>query len=78
MQRTPFCGLNVPPNQNPPFTVIDYDFIKSVGLELSDVQCRPFRYDGYKIRILGQVSTTLQCVENWMITEDFRFEAKVA
>ena len=69
-------ALMSPQIETPPFTVIDYDFIKSIGLEMSDVQCRPFRYDGYKMRILGQVSTTIQCVEDGMITEDF--EAKVA
>ena len=74
----PFVALISPQITTLPFTIIDYDFIKSVGLELTDVQCRPFRYDGHKMRILGQVSTTIQCVQDGMITKDFRFEALVA
>ena len=62
----------------PTFTFIDYDFIKKVGLDLTDVQCRPFRYMGHKMRILGQVSTTVQCVQDGKITDNFRINALVA
>ena len=51
----------------PTFTFIDYDFIKKVGLDLTDVQCRPFRY-----------IFTVQCVQDGKITDNFRINALVA
>ena len=71
-------GLMSPQIETPPFTIIDYDFTRLIGLEMTDIQCGPFRYDGHKMRILGKVSTTIQCVEHGKITEDFHIEAKVA
>ena len=68
----PFVAL-----MSPTFTLIDYDLTKKLGLELTNVQCCPLRYGNHKTRILGQVSTAVQCVQEGEITDDFRIKALV-
>ena len=71
----PFVALVSPHLPNTNSTLIDYDLIKKLGLKLNNVQCRKFCYGGHKTRIMGQVSTTVQCVQAGRITGIFSIKA---
>ena len=59
----PFATLvssNIP---TPTSNLIDYDLVKDLSLKMTDLQCRKFYFAGNKFRILGKVSTTVQCIK---------------
>ena len=60
----PFAVLVSPKLTTPTSTLMDYDLVRSLGLQLTNLQCRKFTYAGYKLRVLGRVTTAVQCVQN--------------
>ena len=57
--------------------MIDYDLIRKMGLTMTDIQCRKFYFGGQKIRILGRVSTAVQCVKDGRINGNFHVKGLV-
>ena len=47
----------------PTSNLIDYDLIRDLSLKMTDLQCQKFHFAGNKFRILGKVSTTVQCIK---------------
>ena len=73
----PFAAL-VSDHFNTPYsTLLDYDLIKKLGLKVTDIQCRKFMFAGHKFRILGRVSTAVQCVQNGRISGNFHIKGLV-
>ena len=60
----PFAVLVSPNLPVPTSTLLDYELVKSLGLKLTDLQCRKYSLGGSKYRILGRVTTAVQCVQN--------------
>ena len=58
----PFVILTAPQFPVPAFTMVDYNLIRGLNLRMTDMQCSKFFYGGQKLRILGKVSTTVQCI----------------
>ena len=58
----PFVILTAPQFPVPAFTMVDYNLIRDLNLRMTDMQCSKFFYGGQKLRILGKVSTTVQCI----------------
>ena len=73
----PFAALVSPNYPTPTSSLFDYDLIKSLGLKVTDLQCRKFFFAGNKFRILGRVSTTVQCVQNGRSTSNFHLKGLV-
>ena len=67
-------NLSIP---TPTSSLFDYDLIKSLGLKLTDLQCKKFFYAGNKFRILGRISTTVQCVQNGRSGSNFHVKGLV-
>merc|ERR550534_2806608 len=44
---------------------------------MTDIQCRKFFYGGHKLRILGRISTAVQCVQNGRIGGNFHIKGLV-
>jgi len=59
----PFATLVTSNIPTPTFNLLDFDLIRDLGLKMTDLQCRKFHYAGNKFRILGKVSTTVQCID---------------
>ena len=58
----PFSILTSPQLPVPTVTYLDYDLVRDIKLRMSSLQCRKLFYGGEKLRILGQISTTVQCI----------------
>jgi hypothetical protein len=58
----PFSILTSPLLPVPTVTYLDYDLVRDIKLRMSSLQCRKLFYGGEKLRILGQISTTVQCI----------------
>ena len=58
----PFVTLVSPNKKTPTSTLIDFGLVKELGLKMSDLQCKKFYFCGEQLRMLGTISTTVQCV----------------
>ena len=56
---------------------MDYGLIKDLGLRMSDLQCRKLFFAGEKLRILGKVSTSVQCTSDGSPLGNLHFKAHV-
>ena len=59
----PFATLVSSNLPTPTCNLIDFDLVRDLGLKMTDLQCRKFYFAGNKFRVLGKVSTTVQCIE---------------
>ena len=73
----PFAVLvsdNIP---TPTSTLLDFDLVKSLGLKVTDLQCRKFSFAGNKLRILGRVSTAVQCLDEGKVSGNYHIKGFV-
>ena len=73
----PFPCLVSPHLPTPTASLIDYDLVKDVGLKMTDLQCQKFSYAGFKMRILGKVSLTVQCIHDGVSSGTFHLKGNV-
>ena len=73
----PFAALVSSSIPTPTSTLLDYDLIKKLGLKMTDIQCRKFFFAGNKMRILGRVSTAVQCVQGGKLSGNFHIKGLV-
>jgi len=73
----PFAALVSPNLPTPTSSLIDYDLVKSLGLKMTDLQCKKFYFAGNKMRILGRISTTVQCIQNGRTGSNFHIKGFV-
>ena len=67
----PLLGIPLRPYlPTPTASLLDYNLVRDLGLKL---QCQKFSFAGFKMRILGKVSVTVQCVHNAMESRLVRF-----
>ena len=73
----PFVTLVSQNKTTPTSTLIDFGLVKELGLKMSDLQCKKFYFYGEQLRMLGTISTTVQCVQNGFICGSFQLRANV-
>ena len=73
----PFPCLVSPFLPTPTASLLDYNLVRELGLKMKDIQCQKFSYAGFKMRILGKVSTTVQCVHDGVSSGAFHIKANV-
>ena len=73
----PFPCLVSPYLPTPTATLLDYDLVRSLGLKMTDLQCQKFSYSGFKMRILGRISITVQCIHDGVSSGTFHIKANV-
>ena len=61
----------------PTISLIDFQFVQDLGLKLSDIQCSKFTFAGHRLRILGKISQTVQCVKNGKLSGNIHIRANV-
>ena len=67
----PFPALVSPYLPTPTATLLDYDLVRSLGLKMTNLQCQKFSYAGFKMRILGKISITVQCIHDGVSSGTF-------
>ena len=73
----PFAALVSPKLPTNTATLLDYDLIRKLGLKMTDIQYRKLNFGGHKMRILGRVSTAVQCVQGGRISGSFHIKGLV-
>ena len=73
----PFAILSSPNTTTPDFNLIDWALVRDLNLKMSDLQCTKFYFSGHKMRILGKISTTVQCIQDGRIFGNFHIKARV-
>ena len=73
----PFPCLVSPYIPTPTATLLDHNFVRELGLKMTDLQCQKFSYCGHKMRILGRVSITAQCIHDGVSSGAFQIKANV-
>ena len=76
-KKRPFSMLmssNLPtPNSN----YIDHLLVQELGLEMFDIQCKKISYGSRKLRLLGRINCTIQCVSDGVNRGNFHLKACV-
>ena len=73
----PFAALVSPHLPTPTSSLLDFDLVKTLSLKMTDLQCKKFYFAGNKMRILGRVSTTVQCIQNGRTGSNFHIKGFV-
>ena len=73
----PFPCLVSPYLPTPTASLIDYNLVRDLGLKMTDLKCEKFSYGGFKMRILGKVSQSVQCIHNGVSSGYFHIKANV-
>merc|ERR1712079_13745 len=73
----PFAVLVSDNLPTPTSNLLDFDLVKSLGLKVTDLQCRKFSFAGNKMRILGRVSTAVQCLDQGRVSGNYHIKALV-
>ena len=73
----PFAMMSSQKLPVPPVSLIDYNLVRDLGLEVQDLQCTKYTFAGRKFRILGRVSQTLQTIQDGVIAGTAHVRANV-
>ena len=73
----PFAVLVSDNLPTPTSNLLDFDLVKSLGLKVTDLQCRKFSFAGNKLRILGRVSTAVQCLDQGRVSGNYHIKGFV-
>ena len=69
--------LTAPSFPTPPSTMVDFNLVRDLKLCITDLQCAKIIYAGQKFRILGHVSTSVQCISDGALAGNTHFKAIV-
>ena len=73
----PFPCLVSPHIPTPTASLLDYNLVRELGLKMVDLQCQKFSFAGFKMRILGKISMTVQCIHDGVSSGTFHIKANV-
>ena len=73
----PFPALVSPHLPTPTASLLDYSLVRDLGLQMHDLQCQKFTFAGFKMRILGKIATTVQCIHEGVSSGTFHIKANV-
>ena len=73
----PFAVLSSQLYPTPTSSFIDHRLVMELNIKMTDVGCKKMYFAGKKLRMLGKVSFTAQCVSDGNIYGNFRIKASV-
>ena len=76
-RNRPFAVLQSSFLPTPTSNYIDHQLVMELGMKMSDVSCKKISFGGKKLRLLGRVSFSAQCVNDGNIFGSFHFKASV-
>ena len=74
---TPFTILQSHSLPTPTVTFSDHTIVAELKLKMTDLQCSRLHYGSKKLRVLGKISTSVQCIYNGMVTGNLHLKASV-
>ena len=76
-RNRPFAVLQSSFLPTPTSTYIDHQLVMELGMKMSEVSCKKISFAGKKLRLLGRVSFSAQCVNDGSIFGSYHFKASV-
>ena len=73
----PFSMLSTQKLPVPSTSLIDYNLVRDLGLKMEELQCSKFSYGGFKFRILGKISQTVQTIKDGVMNGTAHLRAAV-
>ena len=73
----PFTILSSANLPTPLTSYIDHKLAAELKLRLSDLQCSKLFFGSKKMRVLGKISTTVQCIKNGQVSGNLYIKASV-
>ena len=73
----PFTILTPTSLPTPTVTYLDHKLVAELKLRMSDLQCSRLHYGSKKLRILGRISTSVQCIEDGNVSGNLHMKAIV-
>jgi len=73
----PFTILAPTSLPTPPISYVDHKLVTELKLRMSDLQCSRLHYGSKKMRILGKISTSVQCIAEGRTSGNMHFKALV-
>ena len=73
----PFTILTPTSLPTPTVTYLDHKLVAELKLRMSDLQCSRLHYGSKKLRILGRISTSVQCIEDGNVSGNLHMKAMV-
>ena len=73
----PFAVMLSSRMPTPITSYIDHMLVKELGIKMTDFQCKKISFCGVKLRLLGKVSFTVQCIQEGRISGNFHLTASV-
>jgi len=73
----PFTILTSSNLPTPSITLVDHKLVAELKIRMSDLQCSRFHYGGKKLRILGKISTSVQCITAGIVSGNMHLKASV-
>jgi len=73
----PFAVLVSDNLPTPATNLIDHSLVRELGLKMSDLQCRKYFFAGHRMRVLGRVSTAVQCIKDGRTNGSFHLKGLV-
>merc|ERR1711949_55220 len=70
----PFPCLVSPHIPTPTASLVDYHLVRDLGLQMTNLQCQKFSFCGFKLRILGKISMTVQCIHDGVSSGTFHIK----
>ena len=73
----PFTILSSTNLPTPLASYIDHKLVTELKLRMSDLQCSKLFFGSKKMRVLGKISTTVQCIKNGQVSVNLSIKASV-
>ena len=73
----PFTILTPSHLPTPPVTFVDHKLVAELKLRMSELQCSRLNYGSKKMRILGKISTSVQCILDGHVSGNLHMKALV-
>ena len=73
----PFAVLVSDSLPTPNSSFVDHLLVNELGLKINDIQCKKISFGGKKLRLLGRVNCTVQCVKDGRMFGNFNYKACV-
>ena len=70
----PFSVLTSPSYPTPDVTLVDYSLVRDLKVHMNELQCAKFNFGGVKLRKLGKISTSVQCILNGVPAGSIHFK----
>ena len=73
----PFSVLSSNDLPTPASSYIDHLLVRELDIKMTDLQCKKISYSGVKLRMLGKISVSVQCIRDGRTCGSFHLKASV-